>query len=123
MAHFLAHAIAAIALALPGGFAVAPASAQETPANCTRPTAAERAVCATPELAALDAQLLGHLAVITEYGPAWAIAEVWHDQAAWLVARDACGADRPCLEAEYRIRLAAIYAKLECLRTDLPLDG
>ena len=120
--------LAATALGLSVGivFTVHPAVAQPVAAidACT-PAAGEAngVICGSPALAAQDRQLRVTYRYLMDFGPFWATQIIARDQEEWLGTRAACGSSQPCLSAAYRGRLIGLFGWMECLRTELPLEG
>jgi len=88
------------------------ARAAEGPSfDCTKVTGAvTRAVCASPELSALDRQLAEHYRAL-QAQPATDRAALARDELAWLrEVRDRC-ADDACIAAAYRARDAELLAR------------
>jgi uncharacterized protein len=98
------------------GQAAAPCPGQGPSFDCAKAhSAVEMAICRSPILACLDAQLA------TAYKSALArfsfsiVPDEKAKQYAWLAKRDACRSDQLCLEEIYRQRLAEIAAIAEPL--------
>ncbi len=73
-------------------------------------SAAEKAICASPDLAAFDRQLAdAYSAALTGASPEDAAA-IKAAQRQWLAERESCGADDACMTAAYRRRLAVLTA-------------
>ncbi len=90
---------AALLVLLPAGLAAAPLRPW---CGASRLNAAERTICATPELARLDTRLADLYGALRSADP---------DQDRWLVRRrDGCGADIACLRAAYTERLRSLAA-------------
>jgi len=90
-----------------------------TPSNPT-----EKAICADPQLRALDAELAEayHHALATTAKGSIRRQELIAEQRQWLAMRDACKADLGCLAAAYCERLAQLHpgAVLELSPLALP---
>lgn len=111
--------LVAAAMMFPIWSAAAPAAAQG--ADCRRASGpVETAICSTPALARLDAQIARrYAAVIAELPPQGAQA-LRRDQRAFLTARDETGATRTgsALVEELTERLSGRLAFFESLRSD-----
>jgi uncharacterized protein len=89
------------------------AAAPPVPTNpsfdCTRARSAdELAVCASPELAALDRLLSQRYYGLAETLPADGLASLRSAQGEWLTLRGRCEANVPCIAQAYRSRIAAL---------------
>ncbi|MHB1202493.1 MAG: lysozyme inhibitor LprI family protein [Acidithiobacillus sp.] len=100
-------------LILSTGLWASPALAQTglPAAQCSRAaTPTEGALCANPQLRALDAELAEayHHALATTAKGSTGRQELIAEQRAWLQERDVCKADASCLEEEYRSRIQTL---------------
>lgn len=90
--------------------AIVEAGAQTRPSWCNsqpKLNAAEGAICASPALWDLDARLgRAYRDTLSSAGPRRT--ELMRSQQGWLQARNACGANAPCLEAIYQDRLTSL---------------
>ncbi|MGC8503523.1 MAG: lysozyme inhibitor LprI family protein [Acidithiobacillus sp.] len=114
-------------LILSAGLWASPALAQTglPAAQCGRAaTPSEGALCANPQLRALDAELAEayHHALAATAKGSTGRQELIAEQRQWLAMRDACKADAGCLAAAYRERLAQLHpgAVLELSPLALP---
>ncbi len=100
-------------LILSTGLWASPALAQKglPAAQCSRAaTPTEGALCANPQLRALDADLAEayHRALATTTKGSAERRELIAEQRNWLKERDACKADVSCLEEEYQSRISTL---------------
>ncbi|MGV8840383.1 MAG: lysozyme inhibitor LprI family protein [Bauldia sp.] len=117
----LAAAVIALALAPPS-----PAAAQAVAAaDACIPGAgaANPVICGDPALAAQDLRLRVTYRFLMDFAPFWAANIISRDQEEWVGTRTACGTDASCLGDAYRGRLIGLFGWMECLRTELPMDG
>lgn len=70
--------------------------------------AAEEAICETPRLSQLDHQLGDAYQLVFDYNSdqTTELEDIKSSERAWLRERDACGASKECIAAEYRKRIA-----------------
>jgi uncharacterized protein len=89
-----------------GILATLPQPAEAQTFNCrTARQPAERAICQSNLLSALDVQMSNlYFRLIGSVGPQTARL-IQADQRGWLQARNSCGYDFGCLESEYRRRI------------------
>jgi len=71
-------------------------------------TATEGAICASPELAALDQQLATDYRAAIAGSDISAAAKLRNAQQQWIANRNSCGADTACIATAYRNRIAAV---------------
>ena len=92
-----------------GALAALSQGAEAQTFNCrTAQQPAERAICQSHLLSALDVQMSNHyFRLIGSVGPQTARL-IQADQRAWLQARNSCGYNFGCLESEYRRRLSEL---------------
>jgi len=75
---------------------------------------AERRICETPALGALDERLDSwYLRALVRAGYFDQTEEVRSEQRAWLESRDACGTSRWCIRRHYRERIEALKNYVE----------
>ncbi|MCC6736368.1 MAG: hypothetical protein IT534_09595 [Bauldia sp.] len=74
-------------------------------------------------LAAQDLRLRVTYRYLMDFAPFWAADIISRDQAEWVGTRTACGTDANCLGEAYRGRLIGLFGWMECLRTELPMEG
>ena len=92
--------LAGLALAVPAG-------AKGPSFDCAKARAAdEKAVCASPQLAALDARLAGLFARVQACSAMGSRDVNNSQQGAWLRKRAKCGANRACIASLYKARIA-----------------
>ena len=102
------------------GSSAAPAQRIEPSFNCAlAATETERAICASPQLAALDLEL--SRAWRAAGGPSNATQLA--DQRSWLVQRDACGGDGACLSAQLSSRVVALGGSVEAAQRTVAAAG
>ncbi|MCK0208835.1 hypothetical protein MWN33_12425 [Starkeya koreensis] len=118
MSRRVARALAAAAL----GLALAAAPAHAASFDCGKAgTPDERAVCADPALSALDSEMGGLWFAYSRLPMLMGANGVRHDEAQdFLAARTACGADKACLGALYRARIAALKQQITAAIAALP---
>ena len=89
---------------------IASSPAQTRPGlDCrTVTTATEGAICASPELAALDQQLTTAYRAAIAGSDVSAAARLRNAQRQWILNRNSCGADTACIATAYRNRIAAL---------------
>lgn len=84
-------------------------TAQAASYDCTRANAsAEIAVCAHPNLNALDEELAVLYRSLLNELPVRQADRMRQDQRSWLKARNSCGAEVRCLKARYQERIARL---------------
>lgn len=113
--------VVALGLALP-----IPAGAQTIAAlDACAPGAgaANTVICGNPSLTAQDLRLRETYRFLMDFAPFWAASIISRDQEEWLGTRAGCGTDEACLGEAYRGRLIGLFSWMECLRTDLPMEG
>jgi uncharacterized protein len=77
-------------------------------------TGIERAICSNVGLSQLDERLArAYTAAVYPFGGSYGFREAYaasllQTQRTWLMARDSCGADVPCLERQYQRRLSVL---------------
>ena len=99
-----------MALALAAPTAVSqPAAAQSF--NCASAGATdERAICASPELSAMDTEMAALYGAIRRCAMMGVRGDLEDSQRQFLATRAACGADVPCLTVAYRGRIDDLKA-------------
>ena len=76
----------------------------------------ERAICASRQLSEMDVEVAVRFEMLTGLVPMGTRGHMQDEQQAWLVARNKCGSNQPCLVAAYRDRIAVLkddYARLQ----------
>jgi len=105
---FFARLAAAVVVAL-----AAPMAAEAASFKCAKAAKAdEKMICQDRRLNDLDVELAVRLDVLKHLIPMGQRGAMMDDQAAWLVARRQCGADRACLIRHYGDRLEEVNGAL-----------
>ncbi len=91
------------------GASLLPLAVQAASYDCTGASSpAEIAVCAHPDLNALDEKLAVLYRSLLNELPVRQADRVRQDQRSWLKARNSCGAEVRCLKARYQERIARL---------------